>query len=157
MNHLTDWNQVGAAARPNWYLDPLVARQKREVHASLLHRWLPVQRVQQLDSRLLRPLYLLATALILIGNLDSLQELAVVPLGTVMGVPLYLGRLLSAVVVSYLVLVGSGPPAAGVAWLVVHLPRAFSSDPARKGSWIAPAARVTGSLRGSLKHRTVYL
>ena len=84
----------------------------------LLHRWLPVQRVQQLDSRLLRPLYLLATALILIGNLDSLQELAVVPLGTVMGVPLYLGRLLSAVVVSYLVLVGSGPPAAGVAWLV---------------------------------------
>jgi glycosyltransferase involved in cell wall biosynthesis len=44
-----------------------------------------------------------------------------------------------------------------VAWLVVHLPRAFSSDPARKGSWIAPAARVTGSLRGSLKHRTVYL
>jgi potassium-dependent mechanosensitive channel len=90
----------------------------------LLRHWLPVQRVQQLDSRLLRPLYLLTTALLLIGHLDSLQELAVVPLGTVMGVPLYLGRLLSAVVVSYLVLVGSGPPAAGVAWLaqrVLHI------------------------------------
>jgi glycosyltransferase involved in cell wall biosynthesis len=44
-----------------------------------------------------------------------------------------------------------------VAWLIVHLPRAFSASPARKGSWIAPAARVTGSLRGSLKHRTLYL
>lgn len=44
-----------------------------------------------------------------------------------------------------------------VVWLLVHLPRAFSANPARKGSWIAPAARVAGSLRGSLKHRTLYL
>ena len=83
----------------------------------LLHRWLPEQRVQQLDSRLLRPVYLLTTALILISSLESLQELAVLPLGTVMGIPLYLGRLLTAVVMGYLVLVASGPPAAGVAWL----------------------------------------
>ena len=43
-----------------------------------------------------------------------------------------------------------------VVWLAVHSPRALSTDPAKKGSWIAPAARVVGSLSGSFKHRTVY-
>jgi SAM-dependent methyltransferase len=32
------WNAVAAASTPNWYLDPLVAKQKREEHLHLLRR-----------------------------------------------------------------------------------------------------------------------
>ena len=32
------WAELGARAAPSWYLDPAVARQKREVHAALLQR-----------------------------------------------------------------------------------------------------------------------
>jgi SAM-dependent methyltransferase len=33
------WDAVGSVQRPSWYLDPLVARQKRQVHLDLFHRW----------------------------------------------------------------------------------------------------------------------
>lgn len=42
------------------------------------------------------------------------------------------------------------------AWVALHVGRAFSKDPAVQGSWVKPAARVVGSLRGSLKYRTLY-
>jgi len=42
----------------------------------------------------------------------------VIQLGELLGVSVSLGKLFNALVVSYLVLVGSGPPAAGLAWLV---------------------------------------
>ena len=84
----------------------------------LLRRWLPAARVQQLGSRLLRPLYLVASALLIIRSVDSLQDLAVIPFGEVIGVSLTAGKLFNAVLVSYLVLVGCGPPAAGLAWLI---------------------------------------
>jgi potassium efflux system protein len=87
-------------------------------------------RVQQLSSRLLRPLYLVSAALLLIRSLDSLDELAVVPVGQLMGVPLTLGQVFTALLVSYLVLVGSGPPAAGFAWLLQRALRL--SDGSRK-------------------------
>ncbi|MEB3184653.1 MAG: mechanosensitive ion channel domain-containing protein [Cyanobacteriota bacterium] len=84
----------------------------------LLARWLPPDRVQQLGSRLLRPLYLLGAALLLIRSVDSLQDLAVIDFGQLLGVSVTAGRLFSALLASYLVLVGCGPPAAGLAWLV---------------------------------------
>jgi SAM-dependent methyltransferase len=34
-----EWEQVGARAAPGWYLDPLVAAQKRRVHQELVWRW----------------------------------------------------------------------------------------------------------------------
>lgn len=43
------------------------------------------------------------------------------------------------------------------AWVMLHIHRAFSKDPAVQGSWVKPAARVVGSLRGSLRYRTLYL
>ncbi len=84
----------------------------------LLGRWLPADQVRQLAGQLLRPTYLVVAALLLIRSLDSLEDLSVINLGQVMGVTLYLGKLVEALVVSYLVLVGSAPPAAGLAWLL---------------------------------------
>ena len=60
---------------------------------------------------LLRDLVLAGTAL------DSLNDIAVIQLGEVLGVAVSFGKLFNALVVTYLVLVGCGPPAAGVAWL----------------------------------------
>jgi small-conductance mechanosensitive channel len=96
----------------------------------LLQRWLGMEPARQLDSRLLRPGYLLLAAVVLISTLDSLRDLAVAPLGIVLGVKLNAGRLFNAVLIIYLVLVGSGPPAAGVAWLAQRA--VGTSDGSRK-------------------------
>ena len=89
---------------------------------SLLHqplaRWLPPQRLHQLESRLLRPAYLVGAALLVIREVDNFNDLAVIRLGELLGVSVSFGKLFNALVVVYLVLVGCGPPAAGVAWLV---------------------------------------
>ena len=84
----------------------------------LLSRWMQPERVHQLESRLLRPAYLLVATLLVISELDSLRDLAVAPLGALFGVPLTAGKLFQAGVIVYVVLVGCGPPAAGLAWLV---------------------------------------
>ena len=89
---------------------------------NLLHqplaRWLPPQRLHQLESRLLRPAYLVGAALLLIREVDNVTDLAVIRLGELLGVSVSIGKLFNALVVVYLVLVGCGPPAAGLAWLV---------------------------------------
>ena len=84
----------------------------------LLLRWLPPQRVHDLSSRLVRPVFLVGASLLLISSIDSVQNLAVIDLGQWLGVSLTTGRLFNALVVIYLVLVGCGPPAAGLAWLL---------------------------------------
>jgi small-conductance mechanosensitive channel len=85
---------------------------------NLLLLWLPGERVRQLESRLLRPAYLLICALALISEVDSLTDLAVAPLGELFGVGISAGKLFQSLLLIYLVLVGCGPPAAGLAWLV---------------------------------------
>jgi len=87
------------------------------LHPLLLLR-LPPERVHQLESRLLRPIYLVVSALALIRDVDSVRDLAVAPMGSLFGVTINAGDLFEALVVIYLVLVGCGPPAAGLAWLV---------------------------------------
>jgi SAM-dependent methyltransferase len=37
----TQWERVANSARPSWYLDPLVARQKRDLHIELFREWMP--------------------------------------------------------------------------------------------------------------------
>ena len=96
----------------------------------LLERWLPADRLQQLASRLVRPLYLLGAILLLIRSVDSLQDLAVIEFGEVIGVSVTAGKLFNALLVIYLVLVGCGPPAAGLAWLICRALRL--SDGSRK-------------------------
>jgi small-conductance mechanosensitive channel len=83
----------------------------------LLARWLAPQRLHQLESRLLRPAYLVGSALLLIREVDNFNDIAVIRLGELLGVSVSFGKLFNALVVIYLVLVGCGPPAAGVAWL----------------------------------------
>ena len=87
----------------------------------LLHRlllvWLPEQPAHELESRLLRPGYLLAASVILISEVDSLRDFAVAPIGELFGVSITAGKLVEALVVIYVVLVGCGPPAAGLAWV----------------------------------------
>ena len=98
----------------------------------LLARWLPPQQLHQLNSRLLRPLYLLLAAGLVINQLASLSDLAVIPLGQLLGVEVSTGQVFNALLVIYLVLVGCGPPAAGLAWL---LQRALGiSDGSRKAT-----------------------
>ena len=87
------------------------------LHPLLLRR-LPPERVHELESRVLRPAFLLVTALALISEVDSVHDLAVAPMGELFGVQISAGDLFQALVVIYLVLVGCGPPAAGLAWLV---------------------------------------
>ncbi|MFZ9850007.1 MAG: mechanosensitive ion channel family protein [Vulcanococcus sp.] len=84
----------------------------------LLARWLPPQRLHQLNSRLLRPFYLLLAIGLVVNQLASLSDLAVIPLGQVLGVKVSAGKAFNALLVIYLVLVGCGPPAAGLAWLL---------------------------------------
>lgn len=86
-----------------------------------LLRVLPAQRVHELLSRLLRPLYLLLIVLLLINRLDSLQDLAVIGVGQFFGAELTLGKLFGSLLISYLLLIGSGPPAAGFAWVMQKL------------------------------------
>ena len=34
-----EWERTGAQNSPTWYLDPLVAAQKRRLHQELVWRW----------------------------------------------------------------------------------------------------------------------
>jgi potassium-dependent mechanosensitive channel len=84
----------------------------------LLARWFPVDVIHQVESRLLRPAYLLLVALAVINMLDSVRDLAAIPVGEWFGVSLTLGRLFMAAAIIYLVIVCSGLPARGMAWLL---------------------------------------
>jgi potassium efflux system protein len=108
----------------------------------LLKRWLPAAEVHRLDTRLLRPIYLVVAALLVVSELTSLHDLGVIPLGQWLGVRLTTGKVFHALVVIYLVLVGCGPPAAGIAWL---MQRALGmSDGSRKASELMLRYTVVG-------------
>ncbi|QNI86565.1 small-conductance mechanosensitive ion channel/ MscS family [Synechococcus sp. PROS-7-1] len=87
----------------------------------LLQQLMPAQRVHELQSRLIKPLYLITVVLMFINRLDNVNDLSVIELGQVFGVSLTLGKLFTSLLVSYLLLVGTGPPAAGVSWLMQKL------------------------------------
>ena len=83
----------------------------------LLHdHQVPRIRVHHVFSRLVRPLYLLASLLLLINKLDSLSDLAVIQVGQLFNTSIDLGKVFIALVVGYLVLMSSGMPAATLAW-----------------------------------------
>ena len=108
----------------------------------LLLRWLPRREVHQLDTRLLRPIYLVVAALLLISEFDSLRSLAVIPLGQLLGVNVSTEKVFHALLVIYIVLVGCGPPAAGLAWL---LQRALAmSNGSRKATELMLRYSVVG-------------
>ncbi|CAK24868.1 mechanosensitive ion channel family protein [Synechococcus sp. CS-197] len=87
----------------------------------LLQELMPAARVHELQSRLIKPIYLTTVVLMFINRLDNVNDLSVIELGQVFGISLTLGKLFTSLVVSYLLLVGTGPPAAGVSWLLQKL------------------------------------
>lgn len=87
----------------------------------LLQKLMPPQRVHELQSRLIRPMYLITVALMFINRLDSLNDLSVIEVGQLFGITLTIGKLFTSLLMSYLLLVGTGPPAAGLAWLLQKL------------------------------------
>jgi small-conductance mechanosensitive channel len=108
-----------------------------------LARRLPPARLHQLESRLLRPAFLLLATLLVISEFDSLNDVAVIELGQVQGVTVSVGKLFNGLLVLYLVLVACGPPAAGLAWL---LQRAVGmSDGSRKASELMLRYIVVGA------------
>ena len=87
----------------------------------LLQKLMSPQRVHELQSRLIRPMYLITVALMFINRLDSLNDLSVIEVGQLFGIALTIGKLFTSLLMSYLLLVGTGPPAAGLAWLLQKL------------------------------------
>jgi small-conductance mechanosensitive channel len=74
--------------------------------------------VHRLDTRLLRPAFLVIAVLSLISWVDNLQVLATIPLGKWFGVSVQLGGLMISCFLIYLLLVGSGVLAAVLAWIL---------------------------------------
>ena len=84
----------------------------------VLVRGIPADQVHRLESRLLRPIFLVIAALSLISQVDSLHNLSLIPVGDVLNVSLNVGDLFNAVLALYLVLVACGPPASALAWVL---------------------------------------
>ena len=82
---------------------------------------LPPKRVGELLTSLLRPGYLAFAVVVVVSELDSLADLAAIPLGSLFGVEINLGKLWGSLLVLYLLLIGSGPPAAALAWALRRL------------------------------------
>ena len=96
----------------------------------LLQLLLPTSSVHQLESRLLRPLFLLLVGLNLISKFDNPADLGVIKLGSLFGEILTVNNLIVALLVTYLLLVGTKLPAAGLAWMLQKL--LSCSDSSRK-------------------------
>ena len=84
----------------------------------LLGRFIQHQQMQVLETRLIRPAYLLVATLLVIRVFDNPQDLALIPIGQWFGSEVTLGNFLLAVLIVYMLAMGTGPPAQGVAWLV---------------------------------------
>ncbi|KAF0654753.1 small-conductance mechanosensitive channel [Cyanobium sp. Copco_Reservoir_LC18] len=84
----------------------------------LLGRVVQQQQLQVLETRLIRPAYLLLATLLVIRVFDNPQDLALIPLGEWFGSEVTLGSFFLAVVIVYVLAMGTGPPAQGLAWVV---------------------------------------
>jgi len=84
-------------------------------------QWLPEDQIQPLRYLLIRPFLFGGLLWSLIELLDTRAELALIPLGQWMGANVNVGDMTRLVVVLYLLMVSSGPPSLGVAWLLKRI------------------------------------
>ncbi|MEB3200147.1 MAG: mechanosensitive ion channel domain-containing protein [Synechococcaceae cyanobacterium] len=92
---------------------------------------LPRRERQRLESRLLRPMFLVLTVLLLLSQAENLAVLAVLPLGEWSGNLVTLGEATQTVLLIYLLLMGTGPPAEAIAWVLQRF--LHNSDSSRRG------------------------
>ena len=83
----------------------------------LLSRRFPKLPIEELDRSLFRPILLIFSVLSFFQILGSRQSLSIIEIGEVFGVTLTVGKLLTALVVTYLITAYARRPAAFVAWL----------------------------------------
>lgn len=83
-----------------------------------LERTMASSVVHRLDTRLIRPAFLVFALLSVVSWVANLQVLATIPLGRWFGVPVHLGGFLSSCLVIYLLLMGSGLLAIVLAWIL---------------------------------------
>ena len=83
----------------------------------LLSQRFPKLPVEELDRSLFRPILLIFSVLSFFQILGSRQSLSIIEIGEVFGVTLTVGKLLTALVVTYLITAYARRPAALVAWL----------------------------------------
>ena len=83
----------------------------------LLKRRFPKLPVEELDQALFRPVLVVFTVISFFQILGSRESLSIIELGEVFGVTLTVGKLLTAMVITYLITAYARRPAALVAWL----------------------------------------
>jgi potassium efflux system protein len=83
-----------------------------------LGRWLPARELHDLDTRLVRPAYLVLALLLLLEQFGSLRDLGLLSLGRWFGAEVSVGQLALALALVYLLMVGSRLPAEGLALLL---------------------------------------
>ena len=86
----------------------------------LVEQRFPNLPVNELDRMLFRPLLLVFTVLSFFQILGSRESLSIIEIGDVFGVTLTVGKLFSALTITYLIVAYSKRPAALVAWLGGH-------------------------------------
>ncbi|MFM9072231.1 MAG: mechanosensitive ion channel family protein [Cyanobium sp.] len=83
----------------------------------LLEGHLDPHTLQVISIRLLRPLYLLAALMLLVGLVDNPSVLGLIPIGDWVGSNVNLGALLRSLLVLYVLVMAMEPPTQAVAWL----------------------------------------
>ena len=104
------------SGRPGTYercVQPIVAHRP----GLLVVERFPKLPVEELDRSLFRPILLIFSVLSFFQILGSRQSLSIIEIGEVFGVTLTVGKLLTALVVTYLITAYARRPAAFVAWL----------------------------------------
>jgi small-conductance mechanosensitive channel len=89
-----------------------------EVLRLLLVRRIDPRTVGNLYTQLLKPGFFIGATMALVQKLDSISDLAGIPLGTYFGSPINLGQLFTAVATLYLLITASGLPSIWLAWLL---------------------------------------
>ncbi|MEB3199063.1 MAG: mechanosensitive ion channel domain-containing protein [Synechococcaceae cyanobacterium] len=95
-----------------------------------LGRLLPPVPLHRLQQQLIRPAYLLLAVLALVDLFGNPQQMAMIVLGQWFGTPVNLGLACRGGVVLALLLVGSGPLTAALAWMLQRM-LGFSTDSRR--------------------------
>lgn len=84
----------------------------------LLEGRMDAKELQRLDSTILRPIFCVIAILALIEHVDSLDDLAVIPMGEWFGTTLDVGTVFTSLAALYFVLLGSRPVAIVLAFVI---------------------------------------